>query len=170
MLIAFISIAHGGLGLMDPHTRAIPDFMLTMSSAVRAATHGFHMGKGEPLLLSISHNFPIDHISNSPILGHYVTYLLQLAAQACPHVVTDPIDHFIFCASIKSARDYIQEEASHLYRTKLNSIASPDLSTQLSEILIASTSFPLIGMSRSVKRHRQPNLPTCVCGSTKIHH
>jgi hypothetical protein len=146
------------------------------------------MGKGKPpiyLLLSILHNFSIDHNSNSPILHHYATYLPQLVAQACPHVATDPIGHFIFLASIKSARDYIRQEASHLRRTKLNSIASPDLCTQLSEILIAPMSFPLISMSRSVKHHRHPNdiflialkqklfldiypatnLPTCVCGS-----
>jgi hypothetical protein len=37
ILITFISIAHGGLGLTDPHT-------VTMSSATRVTTHGFHMG------------------------------------------------------------------------------------------------------------------------------
>jgi hypothetical protein len=42
MLIAYITVAQGGLGLMDPHTCAIPDFVVTMRSAIRAATAGFY--------------------------------------------------------------------------------------------------------------------------------
>ena len=45
MAIAYISLAHGGLGLMDPHSRAIPDFVVTMASAVKSASAGFYMGK-----------------------------------------------------------------------------------------------------------------------------
>jgi hypothetical protein len=45
MLIAYMSIAHRGLSLMDPHTRAIPDSTITMASVVRAATSGFYIGR-----------------------------------------------------------------------------------------------------------------------------
>ena len=38
LLIAYISIAQGGLGLMHAHTRAVSDFVLTMSQAKLLAT------------------------------------------------------------------------------------------------------------------------------------
>lgn len=47
MLIAYISIAQGGLGLMDARIRAIPDFVFTMASAVRAATNVFYLLHGQ---------------------------------------------------------------------------------------------------------------------------
>ena len=42
LLIAYVTIAQGGLGLMDPSTRAIPDLVLTMSQAIRHAEQGFY--------------------------------------------------------------------------------------------------------------------------------
>jgi len=35
MLIAYISITQGGLGLMDASSRAFPNFVLTMCQAIR---------------------------------------------------------------------------------------------------------------------------------------
>ena len=48
LLIAYVTIAQGGLGLMDASTRAIPDLVLTMSQAVRHAEQGFFCKAKEP--------------------------------------------------------------------------------------------------------------------------
>jgi hypothetical protein len=91
-----------------------------------------------------------------PILQRYALFLPQLAVRACPQVTTDPISHFAFCTSIKSSCDYIRQKTSHLHRTQLNVVKSPNLRGHLSELLIVATSYPLVGMSRSVKGHRRP--------------
>jgi hypothetical protein len=38
LLIAQLSLNAGGLGILDPRTRAIPDFMLTFTTSTRHAT------------------------------------------------------------------------------------------------------------------------------------
>jgi hypothetical protein len=189
MLIAYITISQGGLGLMDAHTRAIPDFVVTMCSAIRAATSGFYMGHNErPITLptSLANHFSNLHNFASPILQCFHRFLPQLAARATPDGVRDPINHFVFHTSTKSARDHIRQAASLRRHHSLRATASADLLHHLSEILIASSSYPLIGMSRSNKSHRIPsdlfsislkrklhldiypssNLPVCVCGTT----
>ena len=75
-----------------------------------------------------------------------------------PPSCADLIDYFLKRGSLKSARDCIRIAASTLCRTALYSIAHPGLSAVLSEILIASSSYPIIGMSRSVPSHRRPNI------------
>jgi hypothetical protein len=147
------------------------------------------MGRDEhPILLpaSISHHFSNLHNLSSPILHRFYRFLPQLAARATPDGVHDPINHFVLRTSTKSARDHIRQEASLRRYHTLRATASPDLLRHLSEILIASSSYPLISMSRSNKSHRLPsdlfsislkrklhldiypssNLPVCICGST----
>ena len=88
--------------------------------------------------------------------------------------------------SFKSARDRLKQAGSKLRYCSLLSIARPGLKAILSEILITSSSLPIIGMCRSNPTHRRPpdlfliNLkmklhlelfeptlcPTCLCGET----
>eukprot|EP00956_Cyclotella_meneghiniana_P036649 scaffold128476_cov23-Cyclotella_meneghiniana.AAC.1 len=189
MLIAYISIAQGGLGLLDPHTRAIPDFIITMASAIRAATNGFQVDRDEPnvtLPLSLARHFSATHNCASPILHNFHQFLPAIAARATPDGLTDPITHFVHRTSIKSARDRLHQQASFRRSASLYQQASPSVHAELSELLIASSSFPLIAMARSVKSHRRPNdlfiialkhklyldifpptnLPTCLCSAT----
>ena len=49
LLVAYFSIAQGGLGLMDAHTRAVSDFLPTMSQAIRYAKKGFSFSQSEPV-------------------------------------------------------------------------------------------------------------------------
>jgi hypothetical protein len=51
MLIAYIPLNQGGLGLLDAATRAIPDFVLTMTSAYRYACDGITLGQDTPSVL-----------------------------------------------------------------------------------------------------------------------
>ena len=48
LLIAYIAIVQGGLGLMDAHTQAMTDFVLTMSQAIWYTEKGFSFSKTEP--------------------------------------------------------------------------------------------------------------------------
>ena len=48
VLIAYIDIAQGALGIMDAHTRTVPDFVPTMSQDIRYADKGFPFSKTEP--------------------------------------------------------------------------------------------------------------------------
>jgi len=41
LMLSQISVAHGGLGLLNTSSRAIPDFVLTMTMAMRHASQGF---------------------------------------------------------------------------------------------------------------------------------
>ncbi|KAL7533492.1 hypothetical protein ACHAXR_005267, partial [Thalassiosira sp. AJA248-18] len=50
LLIAYISIAQGGLGMMDAMSRAIPDFVLTMAHATRFAKFGISFDDDKPSL------------------------------------------------------------------------------------------------------------------------
>jgi hypothetical protein len=45
LLIAQLSFNAGGLGILDPRTCAIPDFMLTFTTSTRHATNGIHLNK-----------------------------------------------------------------------------------------------------------------------------
>jgi hypothetical protein len=122
MLIAYITISQGGLGLMDAHTRAIPDFVVTMYSAIRAATSGFYMGYNkQPVTLpfSLANHFSNLHNFSLPILQRFHRFLPQLAARATPDEVRDLINHFVFHTSTKIAT--IRQAAS------LHTTASADL-------------------------------------------
>ena len=45
LLIAQLSLNTGGLGILDPRTRAIPDFMLTFTTSIRHTTNGIYLNK-----------------------------------------------------------------------------------------------------------------------------
>jgi hypothetical protein len=45
LLIAQLSLNVGGLGILDPRTRAIPDFMLTFTTSTRHATNRIFLHK-----------------------------------------------------------------------------------------------------------------------------
>lgn len=140
MLIAYVAIAHGGLGLMDPHTRVIPDFVLTMTSATRAATTGFYMGRDHPVVklpLSIAHHFSPSH-NLSDILLRYHRFLPSIAAIAAPKAPAgNAINHFSNFCSPKSARDRLRHAASSNWLQLLHHTAPPALQADLSEILIS---------------------------------
>jgi hypothetical protein len=45
LLIAQLSLNADGLGILDPRTRAIPDFMLTFTTSTRHTTNGIYLNK-----------------------------------------------------------------------------------------------------------------------------
>ena len=45
LMLSQISVADGGLGLLNASARAIPDFVLTMAMAMRHTSQGFRINK-----------------------------------------------------------------------------------------------------------------------------
>jgi len=71
LLIAQLNINAGGLSILDPCSRAIPDFMLSFISARHHATSGIHLNKHlntVPLHSTISDLFSLSTNHNSLIL------------------------------------------------------------------------------------------------------
>ena len=189
LMIAYMTIAQGGLGLMDASTRAIPDFVLTMSQAIRHAEEGFSFGSHTtpyrlPTTLTNLFNGTLN--PTSIFLKHFYRLLPDITRVGAPQQCPDPIDYFVKNGSFNSARDRLKQEASRLRHSSLLTIARPDLQKILSEILIASSSYPIIGMCRSNPQNRRaPDLfiinlkmklhlelydpklcPKCLCGKT----
>ena len=93
-LIAYITIAQGGLGLMDAHTRAIPDFVLTMSQSIRYASHGFAFSANESnymLPLSLRSLFNFNTNQSSKFLCHFNRLLPDVALAGTHTQCQDPL-------------------------------------------------------------------------------
>jgi hypothetical protein len=147
------------------------DFTITMASAIRAAAAGFYMGRDEcPVTIPkpLAQNFFLSHNHSSPILRNFQQFLPDIAMAAAPPSVVNPISHFLQFSSPKSARDRIRQIASTRRGLVLEATASPTLRSNLSEILIASSSYPISAMSRSTKSHRRPNDITLISLKQKL--
>ncbi|KAL7532099.1 hypothetical protein ACHAWF_004011 [Thalassiosira exigua] len=108
LLIAYITIAQGGLGFMDPFTRAVPDFVLTMSRAARYAEHGVRLGRGEDNVClpdSFTRLFSLSHNRNSRILNSFYSLLGDVGGLATTKECPDTLDYFLRRGSLRSARD-----------------------------------------------------------------
>ena len=190
--IAYIAIAHGGLGLMDAHTRAVPDFVLTMTQAIRYAETGIFGGRqGDLYLLPLSLRklFMTRHNPTSNILRTYYRYVADVALHCTPDSASDPLE-YIQKGSFKSMRDRARHAVSKQRKRRLYNEADETLKPLLQELLITSSSYPLIGMARSIPAHRRPNdlfrinlcmklhlplfeddqRPRCICGERIDHH
>ena len=188
-LIAYMTIAMGGLGLMDASSRAIPDFIITMSQAIRYAEQGFSFDKVNPpyhLPVGLASLFTGHGNPGSPLLARFYRLLPDVSPIGAPKQCPDPYDYFLKHGSFKSMRDRLKQAGSTLRYCSLVTIARPSLLPLLSEILITSSSLPLINMCRSDPQNRRPpdlfliNLkmklhlelfeptlcPTCLCGQT----
>ena len=67
LLIAYLSIAQGELGLMDAYSRAIPNLVITMSQSIRYAQEGFSFSHSAmPHLLPTSLSALFNAASNPP--------------------------------------------------------------------------------------------------------
>ncbi|KAL7531115.1 hypothetical protein ACHAWF_003634, partial [Thalassiosira exigua] len=126
LLIAYITIAQGGLGFMDPFTRAVPDFVLTMSRAARYAEHGVRLGRGEDnvrLPNSFSRLFSLSHNRDSRILTSFYSLLGDVGGLATTKECPDTLDYFLRRGSLRSARDRLRQAASGERRPRQTSQA-----------------------------------------------
>ena len=194
IIIANISVGLGGLGILNASHRAAPDFVFTMTSAMRYATNGFLFNKDIPnshLHPSIANLFSPDLNTDSLYLQRFQKLLPDIAAIAvsdkCP--ATERINHFLHKTSIHSARHRLKQHCSGILLSSLINDFQQNLpqSTKFTtSILTSATSYPLIAMSRSIPGHRlhnwnfiygilrklrlpiydPENCPQCWCGKT----
>ncbi|KAL7531480.1 hypothetical protein ACHAXR_004065, partial [Thalassiosira sp. AJA248-18] len=160
LLIAYISVAQGGLGMMDAMSRAIPDFLLTMAHATRFAKYGISFDDDKaPLQLprSLGDLFCRSVNVDSKFLENYDALAVEVAVPCAPKRCTDQLDYLEKHGLFKSARDRLKQAASTHRRSALETCAPASLKNDLDEILIASSSYPLIAMSRSNPSHHKLN-------------
>ena len=99
-------------------TRAIPDFFLAMSQAIRHAQEGFSFGSHTTLyrvptiLTDLFVNVTLN--TTSTILKHYYYLLPDIAKVGAPQQCPDHIDYFVKNGSFKSAQDCLKQETSRL--------------------------------------------------------
>jgi hypothetical protein len=193
-LITEIGASQGGLGILSPRRRAIPDFILSMVQAHRYATHGIQLNRDlAPVRLhpSLADLYNKDHNPNLPSLRRFHHLLPTIASIACPARCPphERVDHFLTSISPHSARSRIKEHCSKYAKGELYQhvkIHCPENFHILPSLLSPHMSAPLVGMCRSVPSHRlspwqftfgmlrklrlpvhdEHNLPTCKCGAT----
>ena len=157
LLISYITIAQGGLGLMDAFTRAVPDFVITMSQSIRYAEKGFDLQYDKnPTILhpSLTALYSLHGNPTSTILKNFYHLLGDVATPATHAACDDPIQFILSKGSFKSARDRLRQAASQRRRATLYRIARPSLRPLLDEILIPDSSWPIVGMNRSRPQNR----------------
>ena len=174
---------------MDAFTRAVPDFVITMCQSIRYAEHGFAFGENkEPyrFLPSLSSLYSPGSNPSSTILKFFHHLLGEVAVPATHASCEDPLQFLLMKGSFKSARHRLCQAASRERQKPLNVVAQDSLRPLLRELLIPSSSWPIVGMNRSdpcncrpndlllinmeVKLHLEiydpSNLPICLCGAT----
>ena len=93
LLICQMNLNAGGLGMLDPRSRAVPDFMLTFTASTRHATAGIHLNKhlqNVHLHHTISALYSTNANPHSLILQRYQHILPNIAAIACPPTIPRP--------------------------------------------------------------------------------
>ena len=164
-LISHLNVNKGGLGIINPSTRAVPNFVINMMTCRRRINQGFQINKDiTPVNLHTSIANLYDRTSNpsSACLSRYFELL--------PHISTicngprqqqeNSTIHFESFISTKSARDRIKKFCGNLDTSQIHAtmeIEAPEHTHLLPSILSPQTSYPLIGMNRSNPDHRLPN-------------
>ncbi|KAL7543814.1 hypothetical protein ACHAWF_011480 [Thalassiosira exigua] len=108
LLIAYITIAQGDLGFMDPFNHVVPDFVLTMSQVARYAENGIRLGRGEDnirLPASFSRLFSLSHNRDSRILTSFYSLLVDVGGLTTTTKCPATLDYFLRHSSLKSATD-----------------------------------------------------------------
>ena len=145
---------------MDAAAQAVPDFVLTICQASRFAEQGFTFtGVDLPyhLPMLLSNLFQCNTTPTSSIFQTFCRLLAPVAEVATHAKCTDPFEFLLLKGSFNSGSDRIKKKSSEIHRASLNCTAKPEFKKMLSEIVIASISYPILGMSRSNPNHRQPN-------------
>ena len=176
LLIAQLNIQAGGLGILDPRARAIPDFMLFFTSSLRHATRGIHLNKNlqnVPIDETISDLYSLSTNPNSCILQRYHHILPQMASTACPPTIprTDLAQYFLSTLSPHSARSRIKKHTTSIVQAELYNYVYEhhlDHFHLLPSILSSHTSYPIIAMSRQPIKNRLLPLTFLLCIRRKL--
>jgi hypothetical protein len=161
----------GGLGILDPWTRAIPDFMLVFTSSTRHATNGIYLNKNlnnVHLHPTISALYSMTANPHSIILKRYHHILPHIATSACPPTTprTDLAQYFLTTLSPHSARGRLKKHSTTIVTAELYNHVfehENDHFHLLPRIFSSHTSYPLIAMSRSCIKHGLTPLTFVLC-------
>jgi hypothetical protein len=109
LFIAQLGLSQGGLGLIRPTARAIPDFVLTMAKATNYATQGISFHREAPNILLPTHICALysqDSNPHSLTLQRFQYALPTIACVAVSHHIptNQRVDHFLSRTSTNSAR------------------------------------------------------------------
>jgi hypothetical protein len=167
ILLSQLGLSAGSLGILCPRLRAAPDFVITMTSVCRRATR-FHK------TLLPHHIHPtIDTNPDSLFLQRLHCLLPHIAKIGSAPTIPDEsrINAFLNSTSPKSARDRINKYCT----AYLHGATHQEFATNAREhmhllpgILSPQTSYPLIGMCRSVASHRLPPWIFTICMKRKL--
>jgi hypothetical protein len=163
--ISHLHTNKGGLGLLFPRHRAGPDYVITMTSAIKRAKLGFITNPDITATIlhpSITNLFDISINTESSCLQRYNILLPPIAniacSEKCPH--HERTEHFQTKLSTHSMRSRIKQYCANsllalTYETTF--LTAPEHTNLLPSILAPQTSYPLIAMCRSNKTNRLPN-------------
>ncbi len=109
LFFAQLSLNTGGLGILDPWTRSIPDFMLTFTTSTRHATNGIYLSKhlnNVYLYPTIAALYSTNTNPQSLILKRFHHILPNIVTSSCPPTIprTDLTQYFLTTLSPHSAR------------------------------------------------------------------
>lgn len=163
--ISHIPTSNGGLGILFPNHRAIPDFVITTTASIRRGNYGFRTSIDvEPTKVhpSITALFNTDTNHSSPCLARYHLLLPQIAQVATPDKCppNEILTHFQTKLSTHSMRSRVKAYCANAlmditYESTYND--SYEHLHLLPSILVPQTSYPLISMCRSNASNRLPN-------------
>jgi hypothetical protein len=176
LLICQMNLNAGGLGILDPRSRAIPDFMLTFTTSTRHATNGIHLNKHLNNVLlhhTISALYSTHTNPHSLILQRYQHILPHIAAIACPPTIPrqDLSHYFLTTFSPHSARSRLKKHTTTIVHSELFNHTfthARDHFHLLPSILSPATSYPLIAMSQCPIKHRLTPLTFLLCFRHKL--
>jgi len=156
--IAQLSISSGGLGFYNPNTRALPDLANNYITSRRHVLQGIRTHRDLPLRQldpALGELFTLESNPTSVFLQRIHSVIPNLASHACPP--TTPREscsqYFLDVLSPTSYKSRLKKKANilHLY-TLYNTFYNdnPDDIHLLPSILSPTTSYPLVGMNRSI--------------------
>ena len=117
LLIAHLSIAHGGLDLMNTHTQALPDFILTMRQATQYAKNELLLPPSKPtcmipvMLHTLFHGQTNKTSQNLQDLYCLLPDVAIVGTHIC---CLNPADFFLAHDLFKSSQDCLKQAANQL--------------------------------------------------------
>ena len=155
-----ISISKGGLGILDPSSRAILDFVLTMSHDLQYAHKGFHANKEVTYITLPSTLINLFVPLANPefiylnIFYHLLTAIAEIAA---PPSFDDKSTYLLLELAVSSARSRTNARCSLTLMDDLYCQPPEEHKPHLPGIISSHTSYHLVCMSHSVASCRLDN-------------
>ena len=162
LMIAQLSISSGGLGFYNPSNRALTDLANNYIVSRRNVLHGIRTHRDLPLRQldpALGELFTLESNSSSVFLQRIHSVIPNLASHACPPTIPREgcSQYFLDVLSPTSYKSRLKKVANNLHLSTLYNTFYNDNQDDihlLPSILSPTTSYPLVGMNRSINYHR----------------